>query len=232
MTEFAGHRIVCSRQELPIRGLVATLNPHSIVVAQRDAGFAAALRAATTIVADGVGLVTAIRLLGTTCARITGRDLLRHYLSQPHFRTARLYLLGSTPEKISRIAAKLNHEYPAITIDGYAPPFQKTFCDDELRNMRDRVVRFGPDILAVGLGAPKQERIAASLLGVVPNGLLLPIGAVFDFLANPRMEAPTMVRRAGLEWLYRLYHEPRRLWRRTFESLPRFLLLVIREFFA
>lgn len=219
-------RAVATRQS---RFTFACANPHSLVIAHSDVGFRAALQACSAVVADGVGVALAARLVNYDAGpRITGADFFLAMMEQLNQRGGRVFFLGSTPGVLLSIATRARRDYPNLTIDGFSPPYG-TWDARTNRELVERVREGQPDILWVGMTAPKQE------LWVHANGeqLNVPvigsIGAVFDFYAGTVRRAPTWVCRIGLEWLYRLAREPRRLWRRTLLSAPAFLWLVLRR---
>ena len=110
----------------------------------------------------------------------------------------------------------------------YAPPYRETFSEDELTSMADRVNQAAPDVLWIGLGAPKQEKWILANLDRLRVPLCGPVGAMFDYFAGNVPMPPRWVERAGLHWAYRLYRNPRRLWRRNLDS-PLFLARVLTD---
>jgi N-acetylglucosaminyldiphosphoundecaprenol N-acetyl-beta-D-mannosaminyltransferase len=145
----------------------------------------------------------------------------------------KVMFLGSTEATLAAVAQRYRADFPnATTIDTHSPPFRPVFNDADLVAMRDVICRSAPDVLWVGLTAPKQELLLQHLGPEAGYRFAAAIGAAFDFYAgNVRRSAPVF-RRLGLEWLPRLFQEPRRLWRRTFVSAPRFLAHVVREMLA
>lgn len=142
---------------------------------------------------------------------------------------------GGTPSALEALQRRLLSEYPTLRIVfAESPPFRPaSMADDEAA--RTRITTSGARLLFVGLGAPKQERWMARQyphLGLTMVG----VGAAFDYLSGEKRQAPVLVQRAGLEWLFRLVHEPRRLWRRNLRDKPRFVALfglqVLRRFRA
>jgi N-acetylglucosaminyldiphosphoundecaprenol N-acetyl-beta-D-mannosaminyltransferase len=206
------------------------LNPHSVVVASREPKFRNALTNADGVFCDGVGLSIAARVLKRRkIARVYGFEFfmaLSRELSAR--RTGRVFFLGGTDESLAHLAQKFQSEFPGIAEVGfYAPPYRPEFSVDELREMAARIDEFGADILWVGLGSPKQEKILFELTRACKFGCGAAIGAVFDFYTGRISHAPAWVRRLGLQWAHRLALEPRRLWKRTLISTPVFLWLVL-----
>ncbi len=210
---------------------LACANPHSLEVAHGDPRFVAALREADLLVPDGVGIVYASRILGGHIrSRVTGSDIF-FGLSSIINRTGgiRVFFLGSTEDTLARISEKYRADFPAISVVGvYSPPFAEEFSADENERMVAAINRVRPDVLWVGMTAPKQEkwihqhreRLQVSFIGA--------IGAVFDFYTGNVSRSHPLFQNLGLEWLPRLIREPRRLWRRNFISNPMFMLRVIR----
>lgn len=205
---------------------LACLNPHSYAEALKKEEFREAIRTADWVIPDGAGIVLASRILGGHISgRVTGSDIflgLNERLNQNGGASA--FFLGSTPENLDTICSKLESEYPKIRIAGtYSPPFKPVFSDREIDGMIEAVNTAEPDILWVGMTAPKQEiwihrhkdRLNVKFAGA--------IGAVFDFYSGRVQRSHPVFRRLGLEWLPRLMRDPRRLWRRTFVSAPVFL---------
>ncbi len=214
---------------------VACANPHSLVVADGDPAFAAALRDADLLLPDGAGIVLAGRLLGRPVAhRVPGLDLFLALSSKAQANGGlRYFFLGSTEEVLARIRARLAADFPAIEVCGtYSPPFKAVFSEADDARMLEAIATARPDVVWVGMTAPKQETWIAAHRGHVQAPLLGAIGAAFDFYAGTRKRAPQWVCRLGLEWLPRLVREPRRLWRRNFVSTPRFLWRLARELYA
>ena len=113
-----------------------------------------------------------------------------------------------------------------MTAGSYSPPFCAEISNEHIEEMIKVVNAFKPDVLFLGITAPRQEKLAEQLRGRVNPQVMVAIGAVFDFVAGSQPRAPKIMRQMGLEWLYRLIREPRRMWRRNFISTPRFLLAV------
>lgn len=205
-------------------------NPHSLEVARRDAGFRAAIGEADLVVPDGAGIVLASKILGGTIReRVTGSDLF-HGLSRRLCRRGggRCFFLGSTPATLASIRKRMAETYPEIDVVGmHSPPFAPRFRPEENGEMIDRVNQARPDILWVGMTAPKQEKWIFENREKLAVPLSAPIGAVFDFFAGNVKRSQTSFQKMGLEWLPRLLKQPRRLWKRNFVSNPTFLARVL-----
>jgi len=209
--------------------IFACANPHSLVVARADPEFRAALEAADAIVADGVGCSLAAALTGAAVGpRITGTDYFLGVMSALNRTGGRVFFFGSRTEVLAILGERLSRDFPRITVASLSPPFG-AWPADENRQMIATIRQFAPDVLWVGMTAPKQEKWVAANADQLQVPVIGSIGAVFDYYAGVTRRAPQWVCNLGLEWLYRLPREPRRLWRRTFVSAPQFLWFVLRE---
>ena len=213
--------------------LIDTINAHSFVTAQKDPAFADALLGADALLPDGISIVKACRFLGTENApdeKIAGADLFAYEMGKLNGKGGVCFFLGSSPGTLARIAQKAREVYPDITVKSYSPPYRASFSRQESQEMIDAVLAADPDLLWVGMTAPKQEKWLydhwAELDIHCHAGA---IGAVFDFFAGTMERAPQRWIDLGLEWLYRLLKEPRRTWRRYLVNNPRFLWLVLKE---
>jgi N-acetylglucosaminyldiphosphoundecaprenol N-acetyl-beta-D-mannosaminyltransferase len=202
---------------------VETRRPHQIVtvnldfvrLARRDPAFRRAVNLADLAVADGMPLVWLSRLMGQTLPeRIAGIDLLEAAAALAAGRGYRVYLLGAAPGIADAAAQELVRRYPALKIAGtYAPPHGE-FSATENENMLARVRAAGADMLFVAFGAPRQDTWIREHLQGLGVPLCMGVGGSFNFLAGQQPRAPRWVQQAGLEWVHRLVHEPRRLWKR------------------
>ena len=209
---------------------LACINPHSYVVAQRRTKFQAALRAADWLIPDGAGIVIGSRILGGRIRqRVTGPDFFYalHDLLQVGGKYS-VFFLGSTDEALSEICRRMKNDWPNIRIAGtYSPPFKPEFSDAEIDAMVAQVNSAQPDVLWVGMTAPKQEEWVYRALPGLQVPFTAAVGAVFDFYAGNVKRSHPLFGRVGLEWLPRLLREPRRLWRRTLISAPIFFWHVL-----
>jgi N-acetylglucosaminyldiphosphoundecaprenol N-acetyl-beta-D-mannosaminyltransferase len=207
---------------------IVCANPHCLYLASRDASYAGALHSADLVLPDGVGVTLASRLFGWGIGnRITGSDIF-HAVNSAAASTAenRVFLLGSTTHVLEEMARRIVEMYPGLEVAGfYSPPFKDSFDLGEVVEMAERVNKCRPDILWVGMTAPKQEKWINDARPYLEVPFVGAVGAVFEYVAGTQPRPGRFVRRLGLEWLFRLLREPRRLWRRTFVSAPRFLWL-------
>jgi len=213
---------------------LACLNPHSYVVARDDIAFANALKHADWLLPDGIGVVLASKILGGCLGeRITGFDFFAAMHNRMNsYGNFSVFFLGSSKETLAKIMDRMNHDYPNIKIvGGYSPPFGTRDFGEAIDDMVASINLARPDVLWVGLGAPKQEKWIYENLNRLEVGFIGAIGAVFDFYSGSVRRPNHIFHRFNFEWLYRLIQEPRRLWRRTFISAPVFLFCVVRAKF-
>ncbi len=211
-----------AESQLPCEQLI-TINPEFVMEAQRNVGFRAAINAAWLVVADGIGIVWAARHLKAPMPeRVTGVDTLVALAQRCAGAGYRLYLLGAAPGVAEEAAARLCELAPGLEIAGtYAG--SPALAEEEAIIERVREAR--ADVLCVAYGAPAQDLWIYRNLARLPVALAMGVGGAYDFLSGRQQRAPHLMRRLGLEWLYRLYREPWR-WRRML-ALPRFALLVL-----
>jgi N-acetylglucosaminyldiphosphoundecaprenol N-acetyl-beta-D-mannosaminyltransferase len=211
---------------------VVTPNVQHAVLFQEHQGLRDAYAHASLVVPDGAPLMVAARWLGRPLPeRIPGSDLVPALFAAAQARSGlKVCLLGAAPGVGQRAAQNIQRRWPRVTVEGViSPPPGFEHDEDYNQSLLRQVNACRPDVLLVGLGAPKQElwvhRHRASL--AVP--VVLCVGAAIDFLAGHKRRAPPWMRRAGLEWLHRLATEPQRLWRRYARDAWRFPQLVWRE---
>jgi bacterial polymer biosynthesis proteins, WecB/TagA/CpsF family len=140
-----------------------------------------------------------------------------------------MFFLGSSERTLELIRKRAEKEYPALEIHSFSPPFKPEFSEEENRAMIHAVNEIGPDVLFIGMTAPKQEKWAFKHFDQLNAGHVCCIGAVFDFYAGTVRRAPRWVISIGLEWMYRLVKEPRRMWRRYLIGNTTFINHIFRE---
>jgi len=207
-------------------------NPHSIRGAQSDPLFRQSLKSADLVVPDGIGVVIASRILGGNIKkRTTGSDIFTGVNEALNKRGRHsVFFLGSTQENLEKIKDRMTRDYPNIEVAGtYSPPFASEFSDAETRLMVEAVNGVKPDVLWVGMTAPKQEKWIYQNKDHLDVKFIGAVGAVFDFFSGSVKRSSAFWQNIGLEWLPRFFKEPRRLWERNLKSTPVFLGLVIRE---
>lgn len=204
-------------------------NPHSLEIAVADPLFKTALKEADIVTPDGIGILIASKILGGSIRnRITGSDIFQG-LSEVLNRKGRhrYFFLGSTMENLVRIRGKMKKDFPNIDIAGmHSPSFQPAFSQEENKNILEAVNAAEPDVLWVGMTAPKQEKWIYMHREKLNVRFIGAVGAVFDFYIGTVKRSHPWFLEHGLEWLPRLLKEPRRLWYRNFISNPKFLLKV------
>ena len=213
---------------------VACLNPHSLVEARKDGAFAQALSDADILLPDGAGIVLAAKLLGLDLReRVAGFDFFAGLSKKAETQEGlKYYFLGSTNHALEKIGIRLKKEYPKITLCGTcSPPFKEELDEPDTADIVHRVNEAKPDVLWVGMTAPKQEKWIHNNKDRLDVPLIAAVGAVFDFYAGTKRRAPEWLCRMGLEWLPRLLREPRRLFKRNFVSSPLFIFMVLQERF-
>lgn len=208
---------------------VAICNAHVVVTATRDSAYREAINGADMATPDGAPVAWMLRRLGFAGQqRICGPDLMWALCERCATERIPIYLYGSTEATLARLQEKLVAAFPALTIAGAeSPPFRPATADEAAETVA-RVNRSGARILFVGLGCPKQEHWMARNRGKI-NAVMIGVGAAFDFHAGIMERAPRWMRENGLEWLFRLAREPRRLWRRYLVTNTLFILGAARQ---
>jgi N-acetylglucosaminyldiphosphoundecaprenol N-acetyl-beta-D-mannosaminyltransferase len=204
---------------------------HAVMVAQEERATWEAVQGGL-VLPDGQPLVWAMKLLGhPEASRVYGPELMARYCERAAQSGTRMFLYGGRNQgALVQLALNLRHRYPGVKIvGGYSPPFRD--LDDEERSaIAGEINRSRADLVWVGIGQPKQEKWMAQMHDVLDAPVLVGVGAAFDFHAGLVPQAPTWMQVAGLEWAYRLAHEPRRLWRRYARYNPRFLASFARQY--
>lgn len=207
---------------------VCVSNVHLLTECQRDPGLKRIHNRAGMVTPDGMPLVWLSRLKGSPqVSRVYGPDLLQAMCAVSARKGYRNYFYGGAEGVASQLAESLCKQFPGLQVVGTdSPPF-RALTEEEDRAAVERVNAAHPDILWVGLGAPKQERWMAAHQEKVNAHVMIGVGAAFDFLSGAKKQAPKWMQRSGLEWLYRLASEPRRLWKRYLINNPWFVYLVL-----
>jgi N-acetylglucosaminyldiphosphoundecaprenol N-acetyl-beta-D-mannosaminyltransferase len=207
---------------------VCVTDAHSIVVAQDDHYFRSILNSAAMNTLDGQPTVWIARWRGFAAERVTGRELVYDVIAQDCNAQIRHILFGSTSTVTNRMIQRLRELDPRVRLEPFNPPFE-ALSDGELNGICQRLRCSEPTIVWVGLSTPKQQFLAVRLSKSFGNAPVVAIGAGFDFVAGLKPCAPAFIRLLCLEWLFRLVSDPRRLFRRYAQVVPRFLLLLGRE---
>jgi N-acetylglucosaminyldiphosphoundecaprenol N-acetyl-beta-D-mannosaminyltransferase len=205
---------------------------HLVMLCHEDRETREAVLGATRIVPDGQPLVWAVNALGHELdGRVYGPEMMERYCARAASSGAGMYLYGGRNQgALVQLALNLRRRHPGLRIlGGYAPPFRPLSPEEE-DAVAAEINRSGADIVWVGIGQPKQEKWMARMRDRLEAPVLVGVGAAFDFHAGLQPQAPDWVQAGGLEWAYRLAHEPRRLWKRYFRYNPRFVAGFARQY--
>ena len=213
------------------RGYVCVCNVHTVMAAREDPALRTALAGSSLNVPDGQPLVWAVNALGHGLEdRVYGPELMARACARAAESGQRFYLYGGRDQgALFQLALNLRQRFPGIKIvGGYSPP-HRPLTHGERTAITEEINHSRPDIVWVGIGVPKQEKWMAQMRPVLEAPVLIGVGAAFDFHAGLVRQAPPWIQNAGLEWAFRLAHEPRRLWRRYSRYNPRFLAAFARQ---
>lgn len=199
--------------------LINTVNAHSFNTARKDSLFAEALTKGDVLIPDGVSIVKACRWIkakSQPAERIAGWDLFAYEMDHLEKKGGgAVMFMGSSPKVLDLIVKRAAVDYPHLKVVTYSPPYKPEFSDEDNRAIVGAINRANPDLLWIGMTAPKQEKWTYSHWQELNIHCHVgTIGAVFDFYAGTVERAPLWWQLHGLEWLYRLMKEPRRMWRR------------------
>lgn len=204
--------------------IINTINPHSYCVAKKDNSFQNSLLNSDILIPDGVGIVWATKFLsGTKIKRITGSDLHHFLLNKAGEYGLKVFYMGASTTTLFKIKNNIESEYPSIRFKSFSPPFKSVFSQEENSDILNAINSFQPDILFVGMTAPKQEKWVYTHNKHINAKIICSIGAVFDFYSGTVKRAPSWMRKFGLEWLHRCLNSPIRLGRRVLLSNPEFI---------
>ena len=212
------------------RRYVCVTGVHGVMESRRDPELRAIHNRSGLTTPDGMPMVWAGRFAGARpMDRVYGPDLMLDILQRAAERGWRSYLYGGAPGTPERLAERLVQRFPGLAIAGTcSPPFRPLTADEEVV-IAEEINASAADLVWVGLSTPKQERWMASFRSRLDAPVLLGVGAAFDIHAGLLPQAPPWMQRSGLEWLYRLGREPRRLWRRYAYNNPRFVAAIVRH---
>lgn len=213
--------------------LINTINAFSYDNARKDVLFSEALQKGDVLIPDGISIVKACRFLNAKSQpkeRIAGWDLFVYEMEKLNRVGGKVMFLGSSDAVLNLIRHRVAEKYPKIEVDTYSPPYKPEFSDEENEAMISAINHSNPDLLWIGMTAPKQEKWAYTHLDRLDVHCHIgTIGAVFDFFAGTVKRAPERWQRVGMEWLYRLLSEPRRMWRRYFIGNAKFIYYIMLE---
>jgi N-acetylglucosaminyldiphosphoundecaprenol N-acetyl-beta-D-mannosaminyltransferase len=206
---------------------VCCASVNNIMEAHDSPEFRAVMNAADLVTSDGMPLVWLLRLMGVRSAgRVYGPDLTRHVLRAAEVHNVPVAFFGGRETVLAALLRRVAAGHPKLRIVyAESPPFRPSTVDEDARTL-DAIANSGARIVFIGLGTPKQDRWMHAHRGKLP-AVMLGVGAAFDFLAGAKSQAPKWMQSSGLEWLFRLATEPRRLWRRYLRHNPRFAVLAV-----
>jgi N-acetylglucosaminyldiphosphoundecaprenol N-acetyl-beta-D-mannosaminyltransferase len=235
-TNVLGVRVSAINMEMAVRTIedwivqqeshyVCVTGVHGVMESQRDKALLRIHNAAGLVTPDGMPLVWLSRLMGfPQVERVYGPDLMLAVCAKQGYRQ---FFYGGSPGVAERLASRLQSRFPGLQVAGvYSPPFGALSPEEDTAVVEHLNVA-NPDIVWVGISTPKQECWMAEHIGRLSAPVLIGVGAAFDFHAGLKKQAPYWMQWSGLEWLFRLLMEPRRLWRRYLINNPRFLWLVL-----
>lgn len=213
--------------------LINTVNAHSYNTARKDSLFAEALMNGDVLIPDGVSIVKAckwIKAKSQPKERIAGWDLFSFEMEKLEKKGGTVMFMGSSQKVLDLIVKRAAEVYPYLKVVTYSPPYKPEFSDEDNKAIIDAINAANPDLLWIGMTAPKQEKWTYSHWKELDIHCHVgTIGAVFDFFAGTVERAPMWWQRHGLEWLYRLLKEPKRMWRRYIIGNMLFLWNMLKE---
>ena len=225
-----GFQITSSLEDLDIKGkyIINTINPHSYCLSKNDSIFNKSLQSSDILLPDGTGIVLAARILNNqSITKIAGADIHQYLLQQANLKNEKVFYLGASEITLQLIANRIAKVFPNIQVANYSPPYKAQFSENDTKLMIQKVNEFNPDILFVGMTAPKQEKWVFANKEDINANTIVSIGAVFDFYAGTIKRPGNFWIFIGLEWLPRFLKEPKRLVKRNLVSTPKFLLEII-----
>ena len=229
--------LLTSRRELSSlpdgKLLINTINAHSYNTALKDSLFAEALTKGDVLIPDGASVVMACRWLkakSQPTERIAGWDLFVHEMDRLNRKGGTCFFMGSSEKVLELIRKRAAVDYPNIKVETYSPPYKPEFSEEDNKGIIEAINKANPDLLWIGMTAPKQEKWTYTHWKELDIHCHVgTIGAVFDFFAGTVERAPLWWQEHGLEWLYRLLKEPKRMWRRYIIGNTLFLKNVVKE---
>jgi N-acetylglucosaminyldiphosphoundecaprenol N-acetyl-beta-D-mannosaminyltransferase len=216
------------------RGYVCAVAVHALTVGYDDPEMGDALSGATLVLPDGMPVVWAANLLGAKLNdRVYGPELMLRYNDRCAERGHRVWLYGGRDQgSLVQLALNLRKRHPGINIvGGYSPPFRPMTAEEE-DALVEQINEARPDVLWIGIGVPKQEKWMARMRERLDVPVMCAVGAAFDFHAGRISQAPSWMQERGLEWIYRIAQEPRRLLPRYLYFNPRFVLAFARQYLS
>ena len=208
---------------------VCVTGMHGVMEAQTDSALKDIHNRSGLTTPDGMPMVWAGRRCGAKISRVYGPDLMHAVLARANQLGWSNYFLGGAPGAIESLLESLRDAYPGLVVAGQACPPYRPLSPEEDASLVAQINAAAPDIVWIGLGTPKQERWMSEHRATLDAPVLVGVGAAFDLVSGRLAQAPQWMQRNGLEWLYRLRVEPRRLWRRYLLNIPRFAVALLRR---
>ena len=211
-----------------IRGnYICASNVHTTVMAHEQEAYFHVQRSAVIALPDGKPLsVVGKRKTETPMEKVTGTHFMQHIFTDPRFAGRRHFFYGTHQKTLDLMIGKIRQEYPELVICGYEPSVFRDMTEEEEKALSDRINASGADFVWIALGAPRQEQLMYRLKGSV-CGVMCGVGGAFNVLAGIVSDAPAWMQNAGLEWLYRLMKEPKRLFRRYLVTNTKFIYYLL-----
>lgn len=232
LCSYAGYNLyIKSLDDLPEmpKMVINTINQYSFCLAEKNPDFKNALVRSEILLPDGVGIVAAVRLQnGQRIKKISGSDIHEYLLKKLNNEHGSCFYLGSTQKTLSKIKGRLLLEYPNIKMGYLSPPFKANFSIDDNAQIIDVINKFNPDVLFVGMTAPKQETWAFKHKDQLEAKIISSIGAVFDFYSGTKKRPTNFLINIGFEWFGRFVNEPKRMWKRYLYYGPVFIWVLIK----
>jgi N-acetylglucosaminyldiphosphoundecaprenol N-acetyl-beta-D-mannosaminyltransferase len=226
---FSGDLSKCVTED---KTLINTINQYSYCIAEKDTAFKKALQQSDVLLPDGMAIVAAVQLLTKTKIRkIAGADIHHFLLDDLNKKGGSCFYLGSSESTLLKITTRLSIEFPNIKVGTFSPLYKSEFSDTDNEQMLKAVNAFQPDVLFVGMTAPKQEKWSFEHKEQLDAKIICSIGAVFDFYAGTIVRPHPFWIQLRLEWFIRLVKEPKRMWKRYLYYGPVFIKLILREKF-
>jgi N-acetylglucosaminyldiphosphoundecaprenol N-acetyl-beta-D-mannosaminyltransferase len=228
--DFSVHSNDLQQLDLSKKTLINTINQYSFCIAQEDSAFKKALQGSDVLLPDGMAIVAAVRLLtNTKITKIAGAQLHDFLLYKLNETGGSCFYLGASEATLAKITAKVNLEFPKVQVHSYSPPFKSFFTESDNQKMVVAVNAESPDVLFIGMTAPKQEKWAFEHKNMLQARTICSIGAVFDFYAGTVKRPSHFWIRLRLEWFIRLIKEPKRMWKRYLYYGPIFIGYILKE---
>lgn len=210
--------------------IINTINPHSYCMTKKDKNFKKVLESSDVLLPDGIGIVWASKVInGKKIHKIAGFDLFLYVMKYLNSQGGSCFFMGSSDTTLQLIKARAGEEFPNIKVNTYSPPYKPAFSDEDNAAMIEKINEVKPDVLFVGMTAPKQETWVHEHSDQIQAKTICSIGAVFDFYAGTVKRSGDFWIKMGLEWLPRFLKEPKRLAERNLVSTPTFIYEVLKQ---